>query len=88
MYFSRVAIVAVTAILSTGGMACQCYVNGSPANSLTESCCAELSGVFEAPGQCEASSISEHLSNFRSCCGGSSDCDYPSRSVEDAGEEK
>lgn len=79
MYFNRIAIAAVASMLATTGLACQCFVNGSPADSLTEVCCAQENGVFEAPGQCMASSISESLSGFRSCCGGQSDCDFPTK---------
>ncbi|KAI1951258.1 hypothetical protein LOZ57_001813, partial [Ophidiomyces ophidiicola] len=56
---------------------CKCYVNGNRDDGRTESCCRQLGGVFRFGNDCLAGSISEHLSNFRRCCGGQSDCDYP-----------
>ncbi|KAJ7743891.1 hypothetical protein B0H14DRAFT_3514802 [Mycena olivaceomarginata] len=58
----------------------------------TQPCCAQLNGNYNsANGDCAAGSISEHLSNFRSCCQTwqlnnvrlTSDCDFPKRALED-----
>ena len=46
--------------------------------ALTKPCCGKLSGTVSG-NDCTASSISEHLSDFRNCCGDQSDCDYPSK---------
>ncbi|EEQ28201.1 conserved hypothetical protein [Microsporum canis CBS 113480] len=76
MQFANIFITAI-AMLTTSAVACKCFVNGNQDNARTESCCGQLSGIFNNGDDCAASSISEHLSNFRSCCGGQSDCDYP-----------
>ncbi|KAF3491805.1 uncharacterized protein GIQ15_01322 [Arthroderma uncinatum] len=76
MQFSNILIAAM-AMLSTSALACKCYVNGNQDTAKTQSCCGQLGGIFANGNDCAASSISEHLSNFRSCCGGQSDCDYP-----------
>ncbi|OJJ34756.1 hypothetical protein ASPWEDRAFT_39837 [Aspergillus wentii DTO 134E9] len=73
MKFS-IASLFVAAIMAAPALACQCTKDSSK----TESCCNSLSGTYK-DGDCQASSISEHLSNFRSCCGGYSDCDFPSK---------
>ncbi|KAJ7636519.1 hypothetical protein FB45DRAFT_741963 [Roridomyces roridus] len=64
-------------------MGCQCLIGGVVHPEFTQPCCAGLHGDFNPTnGDCAASSISEHLSNFRSCCeskapGLTSDCDFP-----------
>ncbi|ORY59154.1 uncharacterized protein BCR38DRAFT_304213, partial [Pseudomassariella vexata] len=75
MYFLRIATVAVAAMLSTTGLACKCFTNGNPNDGQTRTCCSQYHGVFHG-NDCAASSISEHLRGFRSCCGGQSDCDF------------
>lgn len=83
MQFSSLFTIAVATMLSAPALACKC-TSGSNNEALTKSCCGQLSGTVNG-NDCAASSISEHLSNFRSCCGGQSDCDYPSkRDVEGA----
>ncbi|KAE8148703.1 hypothetical protein BDV25DRAFT_141503 [Aspergillus avenaceus] len=82
MQFSLATVLAIAA-LSTSALACQCSVNGNWDNARTQSCCNELGGIFQNGHDCLASSISEHLSQFRSCCGGQSDCDYPSLQEEE-----
>jgi uncharacterized membrane protein len=77
MRFLSLTAVAVAAMLSVPALSCKCFVNGNADNGRTESCCNDLHGVFRFGNDCAASSISEHLSNFRRCCGGQSDCDYP-----------
>ncbi|KAE8339937.1 hypothetical protein BDV24DRAFT_134767 [Aspergillus arachidicola] len=47
-----------------------------------------FNGVFRGGNDCLASSISERLSNFRRCCGGQSDCDYPHLAETAAGLEE
>lgn len=83
MYFYYMAVVAAAAVLATPALACKCFVNGNQDDGKTQSCCNELNGVFRYGNDCAASSISEHLSNFRSCCGGQSDCDYPKEADEE-----
>ncbi|KAI1085131.1 hypothetical protein F5B20DRAFT_575596 [Whalleya microplaca] len=78
MQFSQIFVLAVAAI-STPALACKCYVNGNQDNGKTQSCCSQQGGNFVSGNDCQAASISEHLSNFRSCCGGSSDCDFPDK---------
>ncbi|KAI8631686.1 hypothetical protein F5Y19DRAFT_424566 [Xylariaceae sp. FL1651] len=77
MQLTRFVVAAIAAMLSSSALACKCISNGVEDVARTESCCGELSGVFQDGNDCEASSISEHLSNFRDCCGGQSDCDFP-----------
>lgn len=77
MHFTAIASAAIAIILSTPALACKCYTNGHVVTADTRRCCGQLNGVFRGGNDCLASSISEHLSNFRACCGGHSDCDYP-----------
>ncbi|CAJ2510134.1 Uu.00g060340.m01.CDS01 [Anthostomella pinea] len=77
MLVFRIAAVAITALLSTPALACQCNTGGTINDVQTVYCCGQLGGTATGGNQCEAASISEHLSNFRSCCGGGSDCDFP-----------
>ncbi|KAA8646128.1 hypothetical protein EYZ11_005517 [Aspergillus tanneri] len=77
MQFSSIFTMAVAVMLSAPTLACKCFVNGNQDVGRTQSCCNSLSGVFRGGNDCLASSISERLSNFRRCCGGQSDCDYP-----------
>ncbi|KAL7628429.1 hypothetical protein AAE478_002632 [Parahypoxylon ruwenzoriense] len=84
MMFLRIAAVAVATILSTPALACKCYVNGNQDTARTQSCCNQLGGNFLNGNDCQAASISEHLSNFRSCCGGQSDCDFPAAEEAEA----
>ncbi|KAK8043481.1 hypothetical protein PG993_005911 [Apiospora rasikravindrae] len=60
MHLSRFALVAALAMLTSTGLACQCFTGGKPDDARTKN------------------SISEHLKEFRDCCGGHSDCDFPS----------
>ncbi|THU92372.1 hypothetical protein K435DRAFT_862546 [Dendrothele bispora CBS 962.96] len=66
--------------LVSSSAACKCVTNGANQVGATESCCNSLGGDFNTD-DCAAGSISEHLSNFRSCCQSSgavtSDCDFP-----------
>ncbi|KAI5862512.1 hypothetical protein GGS23DRAFT_597317 [Durotheca rogersii] len=75
MMFIRLAAVAVAAFLTAPALACKCFVDGGQDDARTQSCCGELNGIT-AGDDCRANSISEHLSDFRSCCGGQSDCDF------------
>ncbi|KAH9910778.1 uncharacterized protein BXZ73DRAFT_57767 [Epithele typhae] len=73
-------VLAVAAAIPT--QACKCIdSNGSQNVGNTKTCCASLNGAFLNGNDCNASSISEHLSNFRSCCEShgsqTSDCDFP-----------
>ncbi|XWX02030.1 hypothetical protein V2A60_010062 [Cordyceps javanica] len=82
MQFIIVAAALLTS-LSSGVMACKCYdSNGQQNVGNTQGCCRDLRGVFQYGNDCAASSISEHLSDFRRCCGGYSDCDYPHANAE------
>jgi hypothetical protein len=78
MHFSNVPALAIAALLITPSLACKCYLNGKKNTPKTKNCCIKEHGVFQDGNDCKASSISEHLSAFRNCCGGQSDCDFPS----------
>lgn len=84
MQLSSIITLTIAAILSGPTLACKCTTNGSEDSARTESCCGSLSGTY-SDGDCAAGSISESLSDFRSCCGGLSDCDFPKKR-EDEGE--
>ncbi|KAF9071090.1 hypothetical protein BDP27DRAFT_1291818 [Rhodocollybia butyracea] len=76
------AFILVAVVAAIPAHACKCLGAGGANNvGHTKSCCASLSGSFQGGNDCAADSISEHLSNFRSCCqrDGSvtSDCDFP-----------
>lgn len=86
MLVSNIAAVALAAMMSTPALACKCFVNGRPNSARTRTCCRRYDGVFRGGNDCLASSISEDLRGFRSCCGGRSDCDFP-RIAEDEEEE-
>jgi hypothetical protein len=80
MNFFALILVAVTTAISAE--ACKCLDNGGGNNvGNTQNCCSSLGGSFQDGNDCAASSISEHLSNFRSCCqsdgSATSDCDFP-----------
>lgn len=78
MYFAKIIAIAFAAT----AMACKCGDR-----SRTKACCDGLSGEYVG-NDCKASSISEHLSNFRSCCLGKSDCDYPHKREDELFENK
>ena len=84
MYLYRIAVIAAATILATPALACKCFTNGHQDNGKTQSCCNQRHGVFRYGNDCEASSISQHLSNFLNCCGVLSDCDYPRKAGEEA----
>ncbi|KAF9066290.1 hypothetical protein BDP27DRAFT_1297472 [Rhodocollybia butyracea] len=77
------AFVLVAVVAAIPAHACKCLDAGG-ANNVhnTKSCCADLNGSFQDGNDCAADSISERLSNFRSCCqvegSVTSDCDFPS----------
>ncbi|KAI0012688.1 hypothetical protein F4779DRAFT_567586 [Xylariaceae sp. FL0662B] len=84
MQFSKITAVAIATMLSNPALACKCYVNGAQDVARTQSCCSQQGGVFQDGNDCQAASISEHLSGFRSCCGGQSDCDFPAADEAEA----
>ncbi|KAL4746938.1 hypothetical protein BDW72DRAFT_197197 [Aspergillus terricola var. indicus] len=88
MHLPTFATLSLLALLSTPSLACKCFVNNRQDNSRTESCCRQLNGVFRDGNDCAANSISERLSQFRSCCGGQSDCDFPRLAEEEKEEEE
>lgn len=68
-------LVALTALLVSASEACKCGGN----TDATRACCRNVGGV-PSGNDCPASSISERLSNFHSCClnfGTRSDCRCP-----------
>lgn len=84
MHFSCVAATAIAAMLSAPSLACQCFSGDRVDVGKTHGCCNGLGGVFVNGDNCQAGSISERLSNFRRCCDGQSDCDYPhKRPIDD-----
>ena len=88
MQFTNLALLA--AIFLVGADACKC-VNGGKNDDATRACCTQLRGNFRNGDDCQAGSISEKLSNFRSCCrsrGFTSDCDCPTCLVSPAGEDE
>ncbi|RYP36576.1 hypothetical protein DL767_003280 [Monosporascus sp. MG133] len=78
MQLSHIITILFSSTIFTPTLACKCFVNGIQDDAGTMRCCVQLNGVFRNGNDCLASSISERLSNFRACCGGNSDCDYPS----------
>jgi uncharacterized membrane protein len=82
MQFSSITV-AIAALLTAPSLACKCYVDGNRDDQGTEWCCGQFHGVFRFGNDCQAGSISEALSGFRACCGGSSDCDYPGLALEE-----
>ncbi|KAJ7238688.1 hypothetical protein C8J57DRAFT_113625 [Mycena rebaudengoi] len=85
MQLSNIFLVAIAAFASTS-YACKCVINGGSHPEATQPCCSQLGGNYNSGnGDCAAGSISEHLSNFRSCCNTwllnnqplTSDCDFP-----------
>ena len=78
MQLSSIITFTIATMLSGTAFACKCTTNGSEDTARTESCCGSLSGTY-SDGDCAANSISESLSDFRSCCGGLSDCDFPKK---------
>ncbi|KAF2128533.1 hypothetical protein P153DRAFT_367660 [Dothidotthia symphoricarpi CBS 119687] len=84
MLFSN--LVVLTAMLFGGANACKCVNAGVKNNDATQVCCSRLGGDLAGGDDCRAGSISEHLSNFRSCCrerGFTSDCDCPTCRIVD-----
>ncbi|KAJ7851308.1 hypothetical protein B0H14DRAFT_2355305 [Mycena olivaceomarginata] len=68
MQFSNIFFVVIAVFASTSN-ACKCAINGGSHPEATQPCCAQLQGNYNpSTGDCAASSISEHLSNFRACC--------------------
>ncbi|KIK53614.1 hypothetical protein GYMLUDRAFT_250202 [Collybiopsis luxurians FD-317 M1] len=86
MQFSSIFFAVIIAALASTSNACKCVINGGSHPEATGPCCSQLNGDFDSSdGDCAAGSISEHLSNFRSCCQTwllnnvplTSDCDFP-----------
>ncbi|KAF2746649.1 hypothetical protein M011DRAFT_403972, partial [Sporormia fimetaria CBS 119925] len=76
--FSNILFTAAT--LLAGADACKCVSNGYHYVDASRACCGELRGNWRDGNDCQAGSISEHLSDFRRCCrnwGLTSDCDCP-----------
>ncbi|KAF9066378.1 hypothetical protein BDP27DRAFT_1227569 [Rhodocollybia butyracea] len=76
------AFVLVAVLAAIPAHACKCLDPGGANNvGNTHNCCSKLNGSFQDGNDCAANSISEHLSNFRTCCERSgsvtSDCDFP-----------
>lgn len=75
------------AVFISGASACKCIERTNTSNNIvrrTQDCCNKISGDF-ATDDCRASSISEHLRDFRNCCEGvenqgqslvTSDCNF------------
>ena len=64
-----IMLLAVAAMLSVPICTCKCKDgSGNAVDGATESCCAEVGGVWQDGNDCQASSISELLSNFETCC--------------------
>ncbi|KAK1775034.1 hypothetical protein QBC45DRAFT_423335 [Copromyces sp. CBS 386.78] len=87
MQFSTILLSAIA--FFAGAEACKCFnSNGGFNKGASEACCHQQNGSWRNGNDCAASSISEHLSNFRSCCKNSgaqtSDCDYPRLAAADA----
>ncbi|KAA8629567.1 hypothetical protein SMACR_08681 [Sordaria macrospora] len=87
MQFSTILLSAIA--FFAGAEACKCLNSGGGFNKgASEACCHQQNGSWRNGNDCAASSISEHLSNFRSCCKNSgaqtSDCDYPRLAAADA----
>ncbi|KAL0467555.1 hypothetical protein QR685DRAFT_481025 [Neurospora intermedia] len=80
MQFSTVLLSAIA--FFAGAEACKCLAFGGNYDlGASHSCCDQQHGSWRNGNDCAASSISEHLSNFRTCCKSrgsqTSDCDYP-----------
>ena len=77
MQFNTILITLFALLASSD--ACKCVQGGSHPKA-TKACCNKLDGNFVGGNDCAAGSISEHLSEFRTCCKGkgfTSDCDFP-----------
>lgn len=77
MKLLRLTLLAIAATLSVPAEACKCVSNGLDDINATQDCCASFNGNFQFGNDCQASSISNQLSNFEACCGNyglSSDC--------------
>ncbi|KAH9932129.1 uncharacterized protein BXZ73DRAFT_101504 [Epithele typhae] len=77
-------LVVLAAAAAIPAQACKCIDSNGGQNAVnTQFCCASLDGSFQFGDDCAASSISQHLSNFRSCCrirgSQTSDCNFPSK---------
>lgn len=84
MQFFNAIILASMALTAT---ACKC-VQGGTNDEATRVCCGSLGGRYEG-NDCVAGTISEELSDFRSCCMNqdpngqlTSDCDFPTKRDE------
>ncbi|EJD41980.1 hypothetical protein AURDEDRAFT_68112 [Auricularia subglabra TFB-10046 SS5] len=80
MQFYKFLVLAVATALPAAE-ACKCLgPKGHNNVKHTRSCCNGLNGSFSHK-DCAASSISEHLREFRACCEArgskTSDCDFP-----------
>ena len=66
---NSIMLLAVAAMLSVPTNACKCRDgSGNAVDSATHACCNLVNGVFQDGNDCKASSISELLSNFETCC--------------------
>ncbi|KAF2278197.1 uncharacterized protein EI97DRAFT_248020 [Westerdykella ornata] len=78
------SILLAGAALLAGADACKCVSGGNVYLDASHACCNDLRGNWRNGNDCQAGSISEHLSNFRRCCrnwGLTSDCDCPTCSA-------
>ena len=66
---NSIMLLAVAAMLSIPTNACKCLDgSGKAVDSATNDCCISVNGVFQDGNDCKASSISESLSGFETCC--------------------
>lgn len=71
---------AVTALFAASTQACKCMDGDENSDMTVTTSCCSVAGGSAGSDDCNADSISEHLSDFDTCCGNSglvSDCDYP-----------
>lgn len=75
----NILLISLTALASVSS-ACKCLHSKGIGKGTTKWCCQDLGGTFQYGEDCKASTISNKLSSFDSCCRTKqmwSDCRYP-----------
>ena len=62
------SILAATMSIFSVTEACKCAKDGGFSGTATKNCCLHVKGTYQFENDCQASSISESLSEFRRCC--------------------
>ena len=68
MQLRGLVILLASTMITAPALACKCIMRGQNVISATKWCCELSDGEFQYGEDCKASSISENLDRFSTCC--------------------